>query len=183
MLSKIPSSEFGGSERRALSYTVSSSDGGFLLGRASLERDHRSSTLVLKVGLDNGWMPKVPRGRNNKCAALVVTVPQSFSGTYLPWQMGEDGAGNIPAIATVLYPWSPNNTSNALRPPPYLQEYTLADFTYTLQTPTCTATNDRSMDGWYNTGDTTPAPTPIYGCSILTHERLPLTSPYRLLVV
>ena len=113
-----------------------------------------------KRGLDNGWMPKDPRQSQGKCAALGVN--SNFSGTYLPWQTGGSGAGSIPPTATVAYPWPPATISGGGLPA-VLPQYTPTGSVSTLPPPTFTATKV-SINGWYDSGDTAPAPTPIPGC-------------------
>ena len=115
-----------------------------------------------KLGLENGWMPKDPRKSQGKCAALGVDSP--FGGSYLPWQTGGDGAGNIPATVTASYPWPPATISGAGSPPSLLPQYTPTGSISTLPPPTFTATKV-TIKGWHDGGDTMPAPTPISGCS------------------
>ena len=115
-----------------------------------------------KLGLDNGWIPTDPRKSQGKCAGLGVNA--KFDGTYLPWQTGGDGAGNIPATLTVSYPWPPATISGAGGPPSLLPQYTPTGSISTLPPPTFTGTKV-SIDGWYDNGDTMPAPTPIPGCA------------------
>ncbi|KAF9645167.1 glycoside hydrolase family 5 protein [Thelephora ganbajun] len=117
-----------------------------------------------KLGLDNGWMPKDPRKSQGKCAALGVTVAKPFDGNYLSWQTGGNGAGNIPPSATSLFPWPPATISNAGAVPSLLPQYIPAGSIHTLPPPAFTATNVK-INGWYDSGDTAPAPTPIPGCS------------------
>ena len=109
-------------------------------------------------------MPKDPRTSQGKCAALSVTPTQPFGGTYLPWQTGGDGAGNIPASTTASFPWPPTTISNALAVPSLLPQYTPTGVVTTLPPPTNTPSNVQ-MDGWFDGGDTALAPTPISGCS------------------
>jgi glucan 1,3-beta-glucosidase len=113
-----------------------------------------------KLGLDNGWIPPDPRKSQGKCAALGVTG--EFDGTYLPWQTGGDGAGNIPATVTASFPWPPTTITGAGSPPSI--QYTPAGSISTLPPPTFTGTKV-SINGWYDSGDTAPAPTPIPGCA------------------
>jgi len=116
-----------------------------------------------KLGLDNGWMPKDPRDSQGKCAALGVTPTQQFDGTYLPWQTGGEGAGDIPPSATASFPWPPVSITN-IGAPSLMPQYTPTGVVTTLPPPTFTATNV-DIDGWFNSGDTAPAPTLISGCS------------------
>lgn len=116
-----------------------------------------------KLGLENGWIPPDPRKSQGKCAALGVALG-SFNGSYLPWQTGGDGAGNIPATATNSYPWPPVTISNAGVLPSLLPVYTPTGVITTLPPPTFTATKV-TINGWYDSGDTNPAPTPIPGCA------------------
>ena len=115
-----------------------------------------------QLGLENGWIPTDPRKSQGKCAALGVSAG-NFSGTYLPWQTGGDGAGNLPATATASYPWPPVTISTG-GPPSVLPQYTPAGSISTLPPPTFTATKV-NINGWYDSGDTMPAPTPVSGCS------------------
>ena len=116
-----------------------------------------------KLGLDNGWLPKDPRDSQGKCAALGVTPAQPFSGSYLPWQTGGDGAGSIPPSVTASYPWPPVSIVGG-GAPSIMPQYTPTGSITTLPPPTFTPSNP-NVDGWYNTGDTAPAPTPIPGCA------------------
>ena len=115
-----------------------------------------------KLGLENGWMPKDPRKSRGKCAALGVT--NQFNGTYLPWQTGGDGAGSIPTSISASYPWPPSTISNAGGPPSVLPQYTPTGSISTLPPPTFTATKV-SLNGWHESSDNVPAPTPIAGCT------------------
>ena len=108
-------------------------------------------------------MPTDPRKSQGKCAALGVSLG-TFNGTYLPWQTGGDGAGNIPATATNSFPWPPTTISNAAGVPSLLPVYTPTGVVSTLPPPTFTATKV-TISGWYDSGDTAHAPTPIPGCS------------------
>ena len=114
-----------------------------------------------RLGLENGWMPTDPRKSQGKCAALGVN--SQFSGTYLPWQTGGDGAGSIPASVSALYPWPPATISNG-GAPAVLPQYTPTGSISTLPPPTFTATKV-SINGWHDSSDTVLAPTPISGCS------------------
>ena len=115
-----------------------------------------------RLGLQNGWIPTDPRKSQGKCAAL--GVPGDFSGTYLPWQTGGDGAGNVPPSVTASYPWPPATILSAGGPPSLLPQYTPTGSISTLPPPTFTGTKV-SINGWYDSGDTVPAPTPIPGCA------------------
>ena len=115
-----------------------------------------------QLGLANGWIPTDPRKSQGKCAALGVN--SKFGGTYLPWQTGDNGAGNIPATVSASFPWPPATISNAGVPPSLLPQYTPTGSISTLPPPTFTATKI-SINGWYDSGDTAPAPTPIPGCA------------------
>lgn len=109
-------------------------------------------------------MPKDPRDSQGKCAALGVTPAVPFSGTYLPWQTGGDGAGSVPPSVTASFPWPPASIVSASGPPSVMPQYTPTGSITTLPPPTFTVSTP-SVDGWYNTGDTAPAPTPIPGCA------------------
>ncbi|KAF9783809.1 glycoside hydrolase [Thelephora terrestris] len=114
-----------------------------------------------QLGLQNGWISPDPRKSQGKCAALGVTG--EFNGTYLPWQTGGGGAGNVPASVSASYPWPPATISGG-GVPSVLPQYTLTGSISTLPPPTFTATKV-TIDGWYDTGDTLPAPTPMPGCA------------------
>lgn len=113
-----------------------------------------------KLGLDNGWIPPDPRKSKGKCDALGVTG--EFGGTYLPWQTGGSGAGNVPASVSASFPWPPATISGG-GPPSVLPQYTPTGSIATLPPPTFTATKV-TIDGWYDNGDTMPGPTTIPGC-------------------
>ncbi|KAF9783831.1 glycoside hydrolase family 5 protein [Thelephora terrestris] len=113
-----------------------------------------------QLGLQNGWIPSDPRTSQGKCDALGVTG--KFDGTYLPWQTGGSGAGNVPASVSASYPWPPATISSG-GVPSVLPQYTLSGSISTLPPPTFTATKV-TIDGWYDSGDTLPAPTPMPGC-------------------
>ena len=117
-----------------------------------------------KLGLDNGWMPKDPRSAVGKCAALGVTVPTPYNGTYLPWQTGGSGAGDVPSSVSASWPWPPATISGAGAVPSLMPQYTPTGVISTLPPPTFTST-DVKINGWFDSGDTAPAPTPIPGCA------------------
>ena len=106
-------------------------------------------------------MPTDPRQSQGKCAALGVAG--NFTGTYLPWQTGGEGAGNIPATVSASYPWPPATISGG-GVPSVLPQYTPTGTISTLPPPTFTATKV-TIDGWYDTGDTMPGPTTMPGCA------------------
>ena len=109
-------------------------------------------------------MPKDPRTSKGKCAALGLGPASPFNGEYLPWQTGGDGAGTVPPSVTASFPWPPVSISGA-GAPSIMPQYTPTGTITTLPPPTFTASNPPGVDGWYNTGDTAPAPTPMPGCT------------------
>lgn len=58
-----------------------------------------------KLGLQQGWIPDDPREAEGHCQRVANKVPQvTFTG-YQPFMTGGVGAGQIPAAASVEYPW------------------------------------------------------------------------------
>ncbi len=111
-------------------------------------------------------MPKDPREALGTCATLDVDGTD-FDGTFLSWQTGGAGAGDIPAASTSEFPWPPATIANAGAAVTELPSYTPTGTIVSLPPPTLTATSTGSIDvgsGWANTADTVPAPTPIAGC-------------------
>lgn len=118
------------------------------------------------LGLEGGWMPLDPREASGTCATLGVSG-QNFDGNYQPWQTGGQGAGNIPAAQTAEFPWPPSSINGAGAAVTLLPSYTPTGSIVSLPPPTMTASSIKNVNvgsGWYNTGDTMPAPTEIAGC-------------------
>lgn len=109
-------------------------------------------------------MPADPRSSVGKCQGLGVTLTDPFDGSYLPWQTGGPGAGDIPASVSASYPWPPASIVSASGAVSLLPQYTPTGSITTLPPPTATPTNVQ-IDGWHDSDDTTPAPTPISGCT------------------
>lgn len=58
-----------------------------------------------KLGLQMGWIPDDPREAEGHCQRVANKVPQvTFTG-YQPFMTGGVGAGEVPASASVEYPW------------------------------------------------------------------------------
>lgn len=109
-------------------------------------------------------MPKDPRAAIGKCASL-GTTQNTFNGQYLPWQIGGAGAGTFAPSVTDPYPWPPATISNVDVAVAQLPMYTPTGTIATLPPPSITATGVSSINGWANSGDNTPGPTPIAGCA------------------
>jgi len=108
-------------------------------------------------------MPKDPRQVLGKCASVGVGTG-TFTG-FAPYMTGGAGAG--PAAAGA-YPWPPSNIAGVGVPAAALPSYTATGTIVKLPEPTFTGTDGRVIstgDGWFNEEDTTPAPTPIAGCT------------------
>ncbi|KAI8975905.1 glycoside hydrolase [Trametes punicea] len=123
-----------------------------------------------KLGLEGGWMPPDPRVATGMCERLGVQ-PQPFNGNFQPWQTGGAGAGTIAPQATAsIQPWPPAISHVPTESVSLLPQYTSTGTVVTLppQTFTTTASVTPTVsagDGWFNTGDTAPAVTPISGCT------------------
>jgi len=112
-------------------------------------------------------MPTDPRTATGTCAALGVSSP--WNGTFLSWQTGGADAGTIAATATAaigVYP--PAQISNVPADEmPFLPTYLPTATVNTLPPPSLTGTTKSISvgDGWFDSSDTTSAPTSIVGCT------------------
>ena len=116
-----------------------------------------------QLGLQGGWMPLDPRVAIGACGPSAGPV---WDNTFQSWQTGGAGAGTLAATVTVQYPWPPSDlqgTDVSLLP-----VYTSTGSIATLPAPTFTDTSGKPIvpgdDGWFNTNDVQPGPTPIPGC-------------------
>lgn len=79
---------------------------------------------------------------------------------------GGAGAGTMAAAQTAQYPYPPANLQGtAVAPLPF---YTSTGVITTLPAPTFTNRGGKavgSANGWFNSNDNQPAPTPIVGCT------------------
>jgi len=119
-----------------------------------------------QLGLEGGWIPTDPRTAIGACGASSGPV---FDGTFDSWMTGGAGAGTIAAAQTAQYPWPPVNLELPGDPIADLPVYTSTGSIATLPIPTFTDTKgnpiDPTADGWFNTNDNAPGPTPITGCT------------------
>ena len=114
-----------------------------------------------KLGLDNGWVSKDPRDSVGRCKDLGVPN-DGFNGQYQGHATGS-GGGTIPPSVIASWPWPPVSISNAPVPVAQLPMYTPTGTIVTLPPPSHTG-KVKGVDGWANSQDTAPAPTPISGC-------------------
>ncbi|KAF8161514.1 glycoside hydrolase superfamily [Crassisporium funariophilum] len=117
-----------------------------------------------QLGLRNGWMPTDPRAAVGTCGASTGPI---WDQTFQPWMTGGVGAGNIGAAAAT-YPYPPVLLPDTPAAVVDLPLYTATGTIATLPAPTYTDTNGKPIaagNGWFNAQDTTPAPTPIAGCT------------------
>ncbi|KAF9525007.1 glycoside hydrolase superfamily [Crepidotus variabilis] len=113
-----------------------------------------------QLGMQGGWIPTDPRTAIGKCGG---TGP-AFSGTFLPWQTGGAGAGQV----AMTYDWPPATIMDAPVAAAQLPTYTPTGTISTLPVPTYTDTSKKTVvkgNGWANSNDNTPAPTKIAGCA------------------
>ncbi len=108
-----------------------------------------------QLGLEGGWILKDPREAKGKCAGLTT-----FSGTYEPWMTGGAGAGTITGVFEAYPPATISGGPGVLATD--LPVYAASGTVNTLPGPTMTG---HTVDGWFNSGDTALAPTPIAGCA------------------
>lgn len=105
-------------------------------------------------------MPTDPRRALGTCA---VGAP-SFTGRYEPWMTGGAGAGTLAST----YGWPPATLNPDGVAAGGLPVYTATGAISTLPVPTFTnsaGTPIVSGNGWFDSTDTVPAPTPIAGCT------------------
>ncbi|KAF9058678.1 glycoside hydrolase superfamily, partial [Rhodocollybia butyracea] len=137
------------------------------IGNSTANNRVESPLWSYQLGLQGGWIPTDPREAAGTCAALSVSSP--WKGTFLPWQTGGTGAGTIAATATAefgVYP--PAQISNVpAAEMPFLPTYLPTGSIETLPPPTLTGTTTSISEGngWFDSSDTTGAPTSIVGCS------------------
>jgi len=114
-----------------------------------------------QLGLQGGWMPTDPRDSVGRCSDLGV-VTNSFNGEYFSYATGS-GGGLIPSSVIASWPWPPASISNAVDQVYQLPMYTPTGTIVTLPPPTNTG-KEPNFNGWADSQDTAPAPTPIQGC-------------------
>jgi hypothetical protein len=109
-------------------------------------------------------MPTDPRSALGYCGAGAgPAFPQSFDS----WMTGGAGAGTIAAAQTASYPYPPASLSQGSAVA-QLPLYTSTGAIITLPAPTPTDLRGSAIgtaNGWHNTNDNQPAPTPIVGCT------------------
>lgn len=109
-----------------------------------------------QLGLQGGWISKDPRTAAGKCGGSTPT----FDGAYQPYMTGGAGAGTIIAAAAgTPYPPAQLNMANVAATE--LPQYTATASVVPLPGPSI---KGFEVDGWYDTDDTTLAPTTIPGC-------------------
>jgi len=104
---------------------------------------------------------KDPRDSVGRCKDL--GTPNDFNGQYQGYATGS-GGGLIPSSVIASWPWPPASISNAAGPASQLPMYTPTGTIVTLPPPSNTG-KVRGIDGWANSQDTAPAPTPIKSCT------------------
>ncbi|TFK19431.1 glycoside hydrolase [Coprinopsis marcescibilis] len=117
-----------------------------------------------QLGLEGGWIPRDPRTAYGTCNALGSPLTQ-VPAQYPTWMTGGDGAG--PPQDANEYPWPPA-IINEGGPAADIPQYTATGTAVTLTPPTFTGTDGHTIssgNGWFNSHDVTPAPTPIQGCT------------------
>lgn len=106
-------------------------------------------------------MSKDPRDSVGRCKGL--GFPNDFSGQYQGYATGS-GGDLIPSSVIASWPWPPVSISNAPVLAGQLPMYTPTGSIVTLPPPVNTG-KVNGIDGWANSKDTAPAPTPIEGCA------------------
>ncbi|PCH41703.1 glycoside hydrolase family 5 protein [Wolfiporia cocos MD-104 SS10] len=136
------------------------------IGASSATGKIESPFWSYQLGLENGWIPADPRTAIGTCEALGVADSNVFDGTYVSWQTGGAGAGDIPATAVAAYSQYPppaiNNANSA--DPLSLPRYTPTSAVPTLPPPTFTGATITVGKGWADAQDTALAIVPIQGC-------------------
>lgn len=141
---------------------------GAQIGNSSTSGTVEAPLWSYQLGLENGWMPTDPREALGKCQALGAGM-NIFSGTYSAWQTGGSGAGTIDAVQASSYSAFPPTSMNGLGGlaisllPTYTATGSIVSLSPTSLTDSPSTVTQES--GWFNTGDTAGAPTPIAGCS------------------
>lgn len=141
---------------------------GAQIGNSSTSGTVEAPLWSYQLGLENGWMPTDPREALGKCQALGAGM-NIFSGTYSAWQTGGSGAGTIDAVQASSYSAFPPTSVNGLGGlaisllPTYTATGSVVSLSPTSLTDSPSTVTQES--GWFNTGDTAGAPTPIAGCS------------------
>lgn len=111
-------------------------------------------------------MPTDPRSAIGACGP---DRGPPFDGTFEPWMTGGVSTTVLDIDAqTAQYPFPPLSIANAPGPVDLLPTYTTSGTIATLPAPTYTDLNGNPIsggNGWFNPQDTTPAPTPIQGCT------------------
>ncbi|KAG2015231.1 exo-beta-1,3-glucanase [Coprinopsis cinerea AmutBmut pab1-1] len=116
-----------------------------------------------QLGLEGGWIPRDPRTAYGTCSKLGSPLTP-VKGPYPSWMTGGDGAG--PPRDARSYPWPPSMIAGG-GAPTIVPHYAATGIIATLPPPTYTASDGHTIssgNGWFNTQDTAPAPTPIQGC-------------------
>ena len=105
-------------------------------------------------------MPKDPRTALGTCAV----TGSSFTGRYESWMTGGVGANTLAST----FAWPPATINPDGVAAGGLPVYTATGVISTLPVPTFTDTAGRpvvSGNGWFDSADNVPAPTPIAGCT------------------
>ncbi|KAF8636641.1 hypothetical protein AX17_003449 [Amanita inopinata Kibby_2008] len=138
------------------------------IGNSSVTGKVETPAWSYKLGLDNGWMPADPREADGVCGNTDPWAPPLKS-----WQIGGDGAGNVPPGSTDNLPWPPANIVNA-GPVNQLPAYTPTGVVPTLPPPTLTATSGATAtttinagSGWNNPADQDGLYVQMAGCTYL----------------
>ncbi|KAI0785590.1 glycoside hydrolase superfamily [Abortiporus biennis] len=136
------------------------------IGNSSVTGKVESPMWSYQLGLQNGWVPQDPRDAIGICDTLGVQFNQPIS-SYLPWQTGGSGAGQIePTALASVSQYPPPQISNVAGDPLLLPHYTDTSVIPTLPTPTFSgATVTMGENGWADPSDTELAAAPILGCT------------------
>ncbi|KAF5381908.1 hypothetical protein D9757_007571 [Collybiopsis confluens] len=136
------------------------------IGNSTANNRVESPLWSYKLGYENGWIPTDPREAVGMCASLGVS--KSWDQKFESWQTGGVGAGTIAAASTAEYVWPLTQVSGVpAAQMAFIPTYTPTGSVATLPPPTLTATTKSISEGngWFDSSDTTSAPTAIAGCS------------------
>ncbi|KAF8894486.1 glycoside hydrolase family 5 protein [Infundibulicybe gibba] len=137
------------------------------IGNSTASGKVESPAWSYQLGLQQGWMPQDPRDATGACGNASPWTPPLQS-----WQIGGNGAGNIPASVTSALSWPPPSISNA-GAVTLLPSYTPTGPVPTLPAPTLTSSGSKATatadagNGWANPNDKAGMMVQIPGCSYL----------------
>ncbi|KAI0341763.1 glycoside hydrolase [Trametopsis cervina] len=132
------------------------------IGNSSVTGKVESPAWSYQLGLEEGWMPKDPRKASGTCGNSSPFQPPLQS-----WQLGGQGADQIPAAFSSSYAWPPTTIANA-GSATLLPTYTQTGPIPTLAAPTFTSASAVNVgNGWANTADNSGIAVAIPTCSYL----------------